>query len=199
MPHLHQHVVRDVDAGTDWPDARGLQPSSHPVRGHRVSQLGDCRRIARAELIVVDRHRDMFGLSCGDGCQLDSSIRAIRRLTHRQVVRGGDLSGQSENRETVGPVRCHLEVDDRVADAHRFDGRDLEPSERKRGCELVGGGADVDEVTDPGNEELHDRSDTQCGNCSRKRRSFSKNSRMSWTWCRRIATRSIPMPNAKPV
>ncbi len=37
------------------------------------------------------------------------------------------------------------------------------------------------------------------GNCPRKRRSFSRNSRISGTPCRSMAMRSRPMPNANPV
>src|SRR5262249_31673049 len=64
--------------------------------------------------------------------------------------------------------------------------------------DLGGGRAELHELTQPTQWQLHRRPPLTEGNCARNRRSFSKKSRISsmpsFTW----AVRSTPIPNAKP-
>ena len=67
-------------------------------------------------------------------------------------------------------------------------------------------GRDVARRSPPGGTSTYSRSQTigdphqiSIPNCAPKRTSPSTMSRMSWTPCRNISARSMPMPKAKPV
>ena len=120
--------------------------------------------------------------------------------------------------ETVG-VGMALDLehprDEHVAEAggRALDAFDLQPGERQPAAKLVDVGLEGDELGEPTERQLHDKDlagvlaaelpaaedlATNDGNCPRKRRSFSKNSRMSSTPSLSSAWRSTPIPKAKP-
>ena len=120
--------------------------------------------------------------------------------------------------ETVG-VGMALDLEhprhEHVAEAGSgaLDVLDLQPGERQAAAQLVDVGLERDELGEPTERQLHDEDlagvlaaevlaaedlATNDGNCPRKRRSFSKNSRMSSTPSLSSACRSTPIPKAKP-
>src|SRR5919108_5082265 len=84
---------------------------------------------------------------------------------------------------------------------------DLGALRREQLGQLVRGEVGVDHLAEPRHRDLHALTSVQCpgsrqdptANCSRKRTSPSKNNLMSGTAYRSNATRSMPMPKAKPV
>src|SRR5579864_5832610 len=100
-----------------------------------------------------------------------------------------------------------------VTEARRraLDVLDLQPGERQAAAQLVDVGLQRDELGEPTERQLHDDGLVAAvlaaellavedlamndGNCPRKRRSFSKNSRMSSTPSLSSACRSTPIPN----
>lgn len=90
----------------------------------------------------------------------------------RDVVDRGHLTRDPEHTETVRPVGRNLEVDHRIVRAIRcgglrLDAGQLEAGQMQRGGDLGYGDRRFDQVAQPGDEHSH------CGNCSRKRMSFS--------------------------
>ena len=78
-----------------------------------------------------------------------------RRQRQRPVVRGRHLAGETEDAETVGPVRRDLEVDHGVAAAELFDRRDLESAKPYRLGDFFSRCRDVDEFAQPGDDQSH--------------------------------------------
>src|SRR5262249_33355809 len=177
---------------------------------------------------ILERHLQTIVVANGGSGERNLGAPVGRRQPERQAVRGGDLAGEAEHAQTVGPIRGHLEIDDPIAARQRLDRRDLEAANAERAGDVLRRGVDVHEVAKPRDKETHYRSTFsftvqrsrskrsaftlgsslarrsclalhQYGNCSRNLKSFSKKSRMSSTWYRKMAIRSIPMPHAKPV
>ena len=105
----------------------------------------------------------------------DPLLRASYDDSH---VRLADLDQLAD--DDVLPVR-----------APALDALDLHAEEGQTLGELLRGELDVDVVAQPGQRHPH-------RNCSRKRRSFSRNRRRSVMPCLSILMRSGPIPNAKP-
>jgi hypothetical protein len=109
-------------------------------------------------------------IGCVAGPRFDeSAIDAgpVQPHLERQLERRSDLARHAEDRHAVWTIAGHLEVDDRVFRADTLDALDGEATQRHDTCDLVRVLAHIDELAQPGEENLH------AGNCSRKRRSFS--------------------------
>ncbi len=128
-----------------------------------------------------------------------AQLRAQAFVRERQLERGREIAREPAMIHRIGPVRRDVRVEDRVG-AGLLDEADLE-------ADLVGreGEAfdelgvqrsrlDSPELAQPLERELH----VALRNCSRNRRSFSQKSLRSGTEYFRNASRSMPVPNAKP-
>ena len=157
LAELDEHVVRDVDDRADRTDTGRLQARRHPRRGRPDGHVGHGGGVPRAELVVFDRDAsDASDAPVGSAARAIVAFGAAGRLRERQVVRRRHLARQPDHAQAVGPVGGDLEVDDGVV-RRRAASTDAtsNPRSAERLGDVVGRGADVDEFTQPGNEESH--------------------------------------------
>src|SRR6476660_2586670 len=186
LPDVEPGVVEDQDAAvvlTDRELARGAQhavrvDASDPAYGERFRENGDARSGRRPRDQITRHHvanpDHQLGLP---GPVLD--------LGHAELVRVGVIAYLHDPRDdhTVEPL------------PGTFDRLDQHPSGDQDVRESFGTQIRRGVLTQPAERNAHHAAP----NRSRKRTSLSIRSRISGIWYRRIATRSIPRPNANPV
>ena len=159
VPHLQHDVVAEVDDVVDGPDPHLLEALLHPVGRGTGAHVEDPRREAGAEVRGLDLHLE--------------DLRRRGPLLGEAELQGPEgtavddrhLPGQAVDVHRVHAVGGDVEVEDRVVSL-ALDAPQLEAHHRQGLADpggLLGG---VDELSEPGNRELHPR------NCSRKRRSL---------------------------
>ena len=199
-------VRLDVDVEDRVAVQLGERPPERRVGGEDQDPVGiggQAELVARAEHPVADDAHLLGPLDPpvarqdGTGkCHRDPLAgRDVRRAAddlERLAVAGRD----ARQRQPVGArMALHGQQlpDDDVLPvlAPADDALDLHPEQRQTLGEGLGAEVDVDVLAQPAERDLH-------RNCSRKRRSSSRNRRRSVMPCLSILIRSGPIPNAKP-
>ncbi len=197
---LDVHVQHDVaiQVGQGRPDARGGRQDQDAV-----AIAGQAQLVTRAEHPVADGAHLLGPLDPAIARQDGAGQRDRNPLADRDV--GGaahDLEGLAAADVDPGerqPVGARMTLDrEQLAHDHvvpvgapGLEGLDLHAEQGQALGQLLGGQLDVDVVAQPGQRDPH-------RNCSRKRRSLSRNSRRSVIPCLSILIRSGPIPKAKP-
>ena len=164
LTHLPQDVVGGVDHVVDRPLADRLETAAQPRRALADAHAAHhARRVAQAARVGDLDPRRFAGARAG-----------LRRrplgLAQRPLQLDRQLARQPEMVHGVGPVGGDVDVEHRVVVA-RFEALDGEPDRGQRRGELRRR-RHVDEVRQPGAQELHGRT------CLSSRSSFSNSSRM---------------------
>ena len=115
LPQLEQDVVGHVDDVVDGARAQSGDALDKPVRGRtHLDVADDARRVARAQLGLVDLYRD----EVGDLLVVERPRHlAWRLVAPRDVVHRAHLARKALHGQAVGTVRRDLEVEHRVREA----------------------------------------------------------------------------------
>ena len=148
LTEFEQHVVRDVHDVADRPDPGRTQTRLQPVGRGADRHISDRARIPWAQFPVFDDDVDVALID-----RLERGQGQRRPAGHRpadlQAIGGRDLARDAGDRQAVGPVGGHLEVDDRVSVLEWLDAFDRESANRHRRGNLFGSAGDVHELAQP--------------------------------------------------
>ena len=148
LAKLEVDVVGDVNEVADWPYAGRQQTRGHPRRRAADRDVGNRGREPRAQLGIVDRHRDAIR-------RADGRARERHRRLHRQVVSSGHFAREADHAEGIGAVGGDLEIDHGIVLAEGLDRGDLKAAQRQRLRDVFSRRLDVDEFAQPGQDQFH--------------------------------------------
>ncbi len=88
------------------------------------------------------------------------------------AIRRRDFTREADDVHAVGTIGGDVEVEHFVAIGQPLDAFEREATQRELRADFFASRVDVDELAQPGQQDLHNAS-MVAGNCSRNRRSFS--------------------------